>query len=46
MKENTTNEMWDLEDLIDLTSKWHHDRNLIDGATSKDQVLKLILDLY
>ena len=45
MKENTTNEMWDLDDLIDLTSKWHHDRNLIDGATSKDQVLKLIQEV-
>jgi len=31
--------------LIELTSKWHHDRNLIDGATSKDQVLKLIQEV-
>jgi len=42
---NKTNEMWDLDDLIDLTSKWHHARNLIDGATSKDQVLKLIQEI-
>ena len=45
MKENTTNEMWDLVDLIDLTEKWHVDRNLIDGATSTDQVLKLIQEV-
>ena len=42
MKENITNEMWDLVDLIDLTEKWHVDRNLIDGSTDKDQYMKLI----
>jgi len=32
-------------DLVTLTEKvkqWHHDRNLIDGSTDKDQYLKLI----
>jgi NTP pyrophosphatase (non-canonical NTP hydrolase) len=26
-------------------SYWHHNRNLIEGATSKDQVLKLIQEV-
>ena len=30
------------ETLIDLIRQWHHDRNLIDGSTDKDQYLKLI----
>jgi NTP pyrophosphatase (non-canonical NTP hydrolase) len=34
-----------MKDLIEKTSQWHHDRNLIDGATSKDQVLKLIQEV-
>ncbi len=34
-----------MQDLIEKTSQWHHDRNLIDGATSKDQVLKLIQEV-
>jgi NTP pyrophosphatase (non-canonical NTP hydrolase) len=34
-----------LEELTQLVSKWHHDRNLIHGATSKDQVLKLIQEV-
>jgi len=34
-----------MEILIELVSRWHHDRNLIDGATSKDQVLKLIQEV-
>ena len=25
-----------------LIAKWHHDRNLIDGSTDKDQYMKLI----
>ena len=32
-------------DLITLTQKvkqWHHDRNLIEGSTDKDQYMKLI----
>jgi len=34
-----------MEILIKLVSQWHHDRNLIEGATSKDQVLKLIQEV-
>ena len=34
-----------MEILIELVSQWHHDRNLIEGATSKDQVLKLIQEV-
>ena len=34
-----------MKELIEKTSQWHHDRNLIDGATSKDQVLKLIQEM-
>ena len=31
--------------LMRKITQWHHDRNLIDGATSKDQVLKLIQEV-
>ena len=31
--------------IIEKVSQWHHDRNLIEGATSKDQVLKLIQEV-
>ena len=34
-----------MERLIEKISQWHHDRNLIEGATSKDQVLKLIQEV-
>ena len=34
-----------MEQLINKVSQWHHDRNLIDGATSKDQVLKLVQEV-
>ena len=34
-----------MEKLIEKVSQWHHDRNLIEGATSKDQVLKLIQEV-
>ena len=34
-----------MKELIEKTSQWHHDRNLIDGATSKDQVLKLVQEV-
>ena len=34
-----------MEQLIQKVSQWHHDRNLIEGATSKDQVLKLIQEV-
>ncbi len=30
---------------IDNVVQWHRDRNLIDGSTDKDQVLKLIQEL-
>ena len=35
----------DLSSYIDLIRTWHHDRNLIDGATDKDQVCKLIQEV-
>lgn len=38
-------EMWDLQELVELIEQWHVDRNLIDGATDKDQVLKLIQEM-
>lgn len=31
-----------MEELVKLIAQWHHDRNLIDGATDKDQFAKLI----
>jgi NTP pyrophosphatase (non-canonical NTP hydrolase) len=31
-----------LENLVELIKQWHHDRNLIEGSTDKDQYLKLI----
>lgn len=34
-----------MEDLIKKVTQWHNDRNLIDGATDKDQVLKLLQEL-
>ena len=34
-----------MEELTNLIVKWHHDRNLIDGSSDKDQVLKLIQEL-
>lgn len=30
---------------IDNVVQWHHDRNLIDGSTDKDQTLKLLQEL-
>jgi hypothetical protein len=35
----------DLQTYIDLIKQWHHDRNLIVGATDKDQVCKLIQEV-
>ena len=32
-------------ELVKLIEQWHEDRNLIDGSTDKDQVLKLIQEL-
>ena len=40
-----TFEMMDLEDLISSVEKWHSDRNLLEGSTDKDQVLKLIQEM-
>ena len=31
--------------LVELIEKWHEDRNLIEGSTDKDQVLKLLQEL-
>ena len=31
--------------LIRKITQWHHDRNLIDGATDKDQLAKLIQEM-
>ena len=31
--------------LVERIKTWHHDRNLIDGATDKDQVCKLIQEV-
>jgi len=30
---------------VERIKQWHHDRNLIDGATDKDQVCKLIQEV-
>ena len=37
--------MLNLKEYVDLVHQWHEDRNLIDGSTDKDQVLKLIQEL-
>ena len=34
-----------MNELIDLVVQWHHDRNLIEGSTDKDQTLKLLQEL-
>ena len=34
-----------MEELTNLIVQWHHDRNLIDGSSDKDKVLKLIQEL-
>ena len=34
-----------MKSLIEKVEQWHWDRNLIDGATDKDQVLKLIQEV-
>ena len=31
-----------MNELINKVAKWHHDRNLIEGASDKDQFCKLI----
>lgn len=39
------NNMSNLFTLINNVVQWHHDRNLIDGSTDKDQTLKLLQEL-
>ena len=34
-----------MQELIVKVEQWHVDRNLIDGATDKDQVMKLIQEM-
>ena len=34
-----------MDKVIEKIAQWHKDRNLIKGATSKDQVLKLIQEV-
>ena len=34
-----------MDELVKKVEQWHYDRNLIDGATDKDQVLKLLQEL-
>jgi hypothetical protein len=40
-----TNKDKNLRTLIDSVIGWHYDRNLIEGSTDKDQVLKLAQEL-
>ena len=35
----------ELKELIEKTNKWFDDRNLIQGSTDKDQILKLMQEL-
>ena len=42
---NTVGGMTLIENLIDKIMKWHENRNLIEGSTDKDQVLKLQQEL-
>ena len=37
--------MYGTTEYINLIRGWHRDRNLIDGSTDKDQVLKLMQEL-
>ena len=34
-----------MQELIEKVKQWHVDRNLIDGANDKDQVLKLLQEM-
>ncbi len=34
-----------IDNLVDKIRQWHHDRNLIEGSTDKDQTLKLLQEL-
>jgi len=31
--------------LVEKIVQWHHDRNLIEGSTDKDQILKLVQEV-
>ena len=37
--------MYSIHDYLDKIATWHWDRNLVDGSTDKDQVLKLIQEV-
>jgi NTP pyrophosphatase (non-canonical NTP hydrolase) len=37
--------MNEFENYVEKVKQWHHDRNLIDGSTDKDQTLKLLQEL-
>lgn len=45
--ERLNNQKFDesLESLVERVKSWHYDRNLINGATDKDQVCKLIQEV-
>lgn len=34
-----------VDNMVSRIKTWHHDRNLIEGSTDKDQVLKLMQEL-
>ena len=38
-------ETHDLQTLVEKVVSWHHDRNLIEGSSDKDQTLKLLQEL-
>ena len=42
LEEEVRRDSGQVVELIDLIRGWHHARNLIDGATDKDQYMKLI----
>lgn len=35
-----------MNELINKVNQWHHDRNLIEGSTDKDQYLKLLEEVF
>ena len=45
LDEEVSNTCPTLSYFIDNVVQWHHDRNLIDGSTDKDQTLKLLQEL-
>ena len=38
-------EGFNFDELVGKVIKWHHDRNLIEGSSDKDQALKLLQEL-